>query len=87
MSIDLRFRVDIHDFGGSSHSWSRRGVTLTQAWRMVRRHARRGVSLHGGDIAYGNWGARGGQFPTRYRSAVIGLDVVAARKKRPKPAV
>ena len=86
MSPALRFRVDIHDSGGQRHSWTRRGLTLTQAWGIARRQARRGFRLHGGVIVYGNWGARGGQFPARYRSAVIGLDTVAARKKRPKLA-
>lgn len=86
MKIALRFRVDIDDFGEPARSWSRRGLTLTQAWGIVRRQTRRGFRLHGGNIAYGNWGARGGQFPARYRSAVIRLDVIAARKKRTQSA-
>ncbi len=86
MSIALRYRVDIHDFGAPpSRPCTKRGLTLSQAWRIVRRQARRGFRLYGGCLDFGNWGARGGAFPTRYRSAVIGLDSIAARK-RPKPA-
>jgi hypothetical protein len=86
MSIALRYSVDIHDFGAPSRPCTKRGLTLSQAWRIVRRQARRGFRLYGGGLDFGNWGARGGAFPTRYRSAVIGLDSIAARKKRPKPA-
>ncbi len=86
MSIALRYRVDIQDFGGPSRSWSKQGLTLSQAWRLVRRQARRGFRLYGGEIAYGNWGARGGLFPARYRSAVIGVERIGTRKKPPKTA-
>jgi hypothetical protein len=86
MTITLRYRVDIHDFGGPSRSWSTRGITLCRAWRIVHRQARRGLRLHGGNIAYGSWGAHGGQFPASCRTAVIRLDVNAARKKRPNGA-
>jgi len=83
MSARLRYSVDIYDFGGPSRSWSRHGLTLSQAWRLVRRQVRRGFRLHGGAIAYGNWGARGGLFPARYRCAVITVKSRAARKDRP----
>jgi hypothetical protein len=85
MSIAPRYRVDISDSGGPSRSWCRRGLTLPQAWRIVRRQARRGFRLHGGSVAYGNWGARGGLFPARYRSAVIRVDVIPGTGKHPKP--
>ncbi|MGO9473283.1 MAG: hypothetical protein ACLPWS_07685 [Rhodomicrobium sp.] len=84
MSAPLRYSVDIHDFGGPCRSWSRHGLTLSQAWRLVRRQARRGFRLHGGAIAYANWGARGGVFPARYRSAVITVEYMVARNERPK---
>lgn len=50
------------------------GLSLTQAWRIVTRHARRGRNRFGGDIVRHNWGARGGDFPHNYRSATIRLD-------------
>jgi hypothetical protein len=78
----LRFAVEINEFGTSpSRSWVSRGLTLPEAWRLVRRHARRGFRLHGGAIAYANWGARGGDFPRRYRSAVIRWDAPAASEE------
>jgi hypothetical protein len=71
----LRYSVTIQEFG---HPGLREriigGLTLAAAWRLVRRQARRGFKLHGGTIAYANWGGRGGIFPSRYRSAVIRLD-------------
>jgi hypothetical protein len=86
MNIALRYKVDIHDFGGPCRSWSRQGLSLSQAWRIVRQQARRGFRLYGGAIAYGNWGARGGLFPARYRSAVIGVERTGTREKPPKTA-
>lgn len=75
----LRYRVDIDTYGcDASTSQHRartvRGLTLTQAWRVVIRAARRGQRLHGGEVVRGNWGARGGAFPSRYRHAVIRMD-------------
>ncbi len=72
----MRYQVQITDFvaSGMRHALRRRRLTLTQAWGIVRRNARRGLKLYGGGIAYGNWGARGGVFPDRYRCAVIMID-------------
>ena len=50
------------------------GLSLSQAWRVVARHARRGVKRYGGRVERMNWGARGGEFPHNYRSATIRLD-------------
>lgn len=73
--LAIRYRVDIHDFGLTPvRSRTVYRLTLVQAWRLVRRQTRRGFRLYGGTIAYGNWGGRGGVFPGRYRSAVIGVD-------------
>ena len=50
------------------------GRTLSEAWRIVEQHARRGFNRYGGEIARHNWGARGGSFPKTYRSATIRAD-------------
>ena len=50
------------------------GLSLSKAWRIVQRHARRGVKLYGGKIQFDNWGGKGGVFPQNYRRAVIRLD-------------
>jgi hypothetical protein len=63
----MRYQVQIIDFISSATRHAvRRRLTLTQAWGIARRNARRGLKLYGGGIAYGNWGARGGVFPGRY---------------------
>ncbi len=87
----FRYSVTIQDFG---HPDLREriigGLTLAAAWRLVRRQARRGFKLHGGTIAYGNWGGRGGIFPGRYRSAVIRMDhglCEAYRRSSPRRTV
>ena len=75
MRLALRYSIDIQDFGLSPvRSRKVRRLTLPQAWRLVERQARRGLRLYGGNIVYANWGARGGVFPGRYRSAVIRID-------------
>lgn len=50
------------------------GLTLKQARRIAERHARRGVNRFGGAITRQNWGARGGDFPSNYRAAIIRHD-------------
>jgi hypothetical protein len=72
----MRYRVDVLTADHTEHH--ARGLTLSQAWRIVLRHARRGARLHGGGVAISNWGARGGEFPRAYRSAVIKLDLGGA---------
>lgn len=68
----LKYRVEIQDFG---KDYGRRkmvnNVSLTKAWRIVNRAARRGVKLYGGRVAHGNWGEVGGKFAENYRSACI----------------
>lgn len=51
-----------------------RKMSLSRAWKVATRHARRGVKLHGGQIQKMNWGIRGGTFPASYRIAVIRLE-------------
>jgi len=71
----LRYAVVIFDCGlPQSRLRIRHGLTLRKAWRSVRQAARRGFNHFGGGIAYGNWGGRGGMFPTRYRAAFITID-------------
>ena len=50
------------------------GLSLSKAWRIASKHARRGVNRFGGSIDKANWGIRGGNFPHNYRSATIRLD-------------
>ncbi len=76
----MRYKVIIRHFDPAK-SWpigcreiTRRGLTLAKAWRLVERAARRGIKLHGGEIARANWGARGGRFPFAYHAASITLD-------------
>lgn len=77
----MRYTVTVQEFTPQGESHSRETwhyfdkLTLAQAWRIVERHARRGVNRFGGNIARQNWGARGGAFPNAYRSAVIRIDV------------
>lgn len=77
----MRYTVIVQEFGdwpptGATHPTEHVyvGLTLARAWRVCRKHARRGVNRFGGSIAQSNWGVRGGQFPGKYRSAVIGMD-------------
>lgn len=67
-----KYRVDVLTAAHRMHS--RGNLTLPGAWRMVQRHARRGVKLHGGELTQQNWGMRGGVFADDYRSAVIRVD-------------
>lgn len=73
----MRYVVNVGDFNGTGYSRTHRivGLTLAQAWRVVRRHARRGIKLYSGSIDHGNWGMRGGQFPERYRIATISMQM------------
>ena len=77
----MRYVVCVQEFtpAGETHSRSTwhyfNNVTLKEAWRIVEQHVRRGRNRFGGQIARHNWGARGGDFPHSYRSAVIKLDM------------
>ena len=76
----VRYRVEIDTFGMATvpttdRAHVVRNLSLAKAWRIVTRAARRGQRLHGGSIVRGNWGMRGGEFPTRYRHAVIKAEV------------
>lgn len=68
----IKYKVEVLTATGWEHV--KHGLTITAAWRVVEHHAKRGARLHGGTIARANWGARGGNFPARYRYAVITLD-------------
>lgn len=71
----MRYKVNFHQFNGVDHvEASRHNLTLSQAWRLVERSARRGFNRHGGELARSNWGARGGRFPFAYHTASITLD-------------
>lgn len=79
----LSYTVTVTDFFGTPTGPACRpvalfeGVSLVRAWRIVRRHARRGVTLFSGnDIQFDNWGARGGRGLQAYRSACIRLTTV-----------
>ena len=80
----IRYSVDVVDFIPSGNPkipfisravHESRGLSLSQAWRIVERHARRGFRLFGGEIRRANWGARGGTFPRAYRNASIRAHV------------
>lgn len=72
----MRYKVEIIDFtaNGIGHEFTRRNVTLSQAWAITTKQARRGFRLYGGTLNRANWGMRGGKFPGSYRSVVIKLD-------------
>ncbi len=68
----VRYRVDIDTFGISRcERIVRRNMSLAKAWRIAEHAARRGVARFGGSLTRSNWGVRGGQFPSLYRSATI----------------
>lgn len=83
--MTIRYLVDISDHGprpapaGMPRQHIVRNLSLPAAWKVVERHARRGVKLNGGAVVRNNWGMRGGVFPVSYRSAVIKVDVGAKR--------
>lgn len=76
----MKYAVTVQEFTPAGEAHSRNtwhhfdGLTLKAAWHIVEQHARRGFNRFGGEIARHNWGARGGDFPASYRSAVIRLD-------------
>ncbi len=48
------------------------GVSIFRARKLLRRHARRGVKLFGGDtLKFDAWGARGGRDLKAYRAVFI----------------
>jgi hypothetical protein len=76
----MKYTVSVQEFVGDDINHSRStwhyfsGRTLTEAWQLCEKHARRGVKRFGGRVNRDNWGMKGGQFPDAYRSAVIRLD-------------
>ncbi len=79
----VRYKVEIDTFGMATGptdpSRVVRDLSLAAAWRVVQRAARRGRNRFGGEVVRGDWGARGGTFPARYRSAVIKVDRIGGR--------
>lgn len=74
--MSLRFTVTLCEFGATPSERNPvevRAVTIKRAWRVAHRWARKGARRFGGQLSQANWGVRGGQFPQRYRSAVITL--------------
>lgn len=81
----LRYRLSVETFGCAAEPVRHRSqqidnLSLTRAWKLAMRAARRGRNIHGGEVLRTNWGVRGGQFPARYRSAVIKMDTGAKRR-------
>lgn len=77
-SSHLTWTVTVADFFPGPHGRERRavalieGVSIFRARKLVRRHARRGVKLFGGDtLNFDNWGARGGRDLKAYRAVFI----------------
>ena len=70
----IRYYVEVCDFGPQGRTSpirKRHHLSLPQARRIAEREARKGLVRFGGTIARQAWGARGGDFPRCYRSAVI----------------
>jgi hypothetical protein len=87
MTSRLSYTVAVSDFVDGAAGRADRPValienlSLTRAWRIVRRHARRGLKLYGGDaLCFDNWGARGGCELRSYRSAFIRVTTDAERR-------
>lgn len=83
--MTIRYLVDIAAFGTATRPCQDRprivrNLSLPAAWKIAERAARRGVALYGGRVERGPWGMRGGEFPARYRSAVIKMDTGAKRR-------
>lgn len=80
MGDAMKYTVTIFECGDGGEEQARATwhyfdkLSLAQAWRIVERHARRGVKRFGGSVNRMNWGARGGSFPDNYRAATIKLD-------------
>ena len=82
--MTIRYLVDIAAFGTATRPCQDRprivrNLSLHAAWKIAERAARRGVALYGGRVVRCPWGMRGGEFPARYRSAVIKMDTGAKR--------
>ena len=69
----LKYDVEISTWKRTSQPELRRieNVSLSKAWRIVERAARRGVKRFGGTVSKCAWGANGGKFPGSYTVAVI----------------
>jgi hypothetical protein len=80
LGLIMKYTVSIHECADGGEEQARAtwhyfdGLTLSQAWRIAERHARRGRNRFGGGITRMNWGARGGDFPHNYRAATIRVD-------------
>ena len=76
----MRYSLTIMEFKENSEVHSRdtwhyfTNLSLSQAWRIAERHARRGFNRFGGSIDKHNWGIRGGSFPHKYRDSIIKID-------------
>ncbi len=70
----IKYRIHVLDIGNGEVIVVRRNLTASTAWKLINRYARRGFKLYGGEIVRNNWGMRGGDFPLKYRYAVIQVD-------------
>jgi hypothetical protein len=53
----------------------RRNLSYNAAWDLISRHAETALKRYGGKISYGIGGAESGDFPRKYRVAVMCYQV------------